>query len=80
VTAVLEIIATLKSSGKTVIVLSHELEKALAFADRLVILHQGIIRDDGDAETVLDRLLPEYGVRDPRHCYRTASECTWLET
>jgi biotin transport system ATP-binding protein len=80
VVAVLEIIATLKNSGKTVIVLSHELEKALAFADRLVILHQGLIRDDGDAETVLDRLLPEYGVRDPRHCYKTASECTWLET
>jgi biotin transport system ATP-binding protein len=36
----LRIIEDLKKSGKTVILLTHELEKALALADRLVILHQ----------------------------------------
>lgn len=79
VTQTLEIIRELKASGKTLIILTHELEKVLAFADRLVILHQGRIRDDGAPHAVLDRLKAEYGVRDPRRVYRTVEDCTWLE-
>jgi biotin transport system ATP-binding protein len=79
VTQTLEIIRELKASGKTLIILTHELEKVLAFADRLVILHQGRIRDDGAPHTVLYRLKAEYGVRDPRRVYRTVEDCTWLE-
>jgi biotin transport system ATP-binding protein len=36
---VLEIIRDLKAAGKTIIILTHELEKVLTFADRLAILH-----------------------------------------
>ena len=75
---VLKIISALKQNGKTVIVLSHELEKVLAFADRLVILANGKIRDQGESEEVLDRLDPAWGVRDPRGVYRSAKDCTWL--
>jgi biotin transport system ATP-binding protein len=75
---VLEIIRDLKQNGKTVIILTHELEKVLAFADRLVILHQGTVRDDGKPEAVLDRLDPAWGVRDPRRSYTTVADCTWL--
>jgi len=75
---VLKIIQTLKHNGKTVIILTHELEKVLALADRLVILAGGKIRDDGESEAVLDRLKPEWGVRDPRKVYRKAADCTWL--
>jgi biotin transport system ATP-binding protein len=74
----LEIIRDLKSAGKTLVILTHELEKALAFADRLVILHRGMIREDGEPEPVLDRLKPEYGVRDPRRGYASVRDCTWL--
>jgi biotin transport system ATP-binding protein len=45
VVQVLEIIRQLKIEGKTLIILTHELEKVLAFADRLVILHKGEIQD-----------------------------------
>ncbi|MDR2102149.1 MAG: energy-coupling factor ABC transporter ATP-binding protein, partial [Treponema sp.] len=62
----LEIIRYLKERGNTLIILTHELEKVLAFADRLVILHRGSLRDDGRPEAVIERLKPEYGVRDPR--------------
>ncbi|MCL2479234.1 MAG: energy-coupling factor ABC transporter ATP-binding protein [Treponema sp.] len=76
---VLEIIVDLKKNQKTVIILTHELEKVLALADRLVILARGKIRDNGKPEDVLDRLEPAWGVRDPRRVYRNAGECTWLE-
>jgi biotin transport system ATP-binding protein len=66
---VLGALRNLKQEGKTVILLTHELEKVLALADRLAILHRGIIREDGPPQAVLDRLKDEYGVRDPRRAY-----------
>jgi len=78
VVQVLKVIILLKQSGKTTIILTHELEKVLAFADRLAILWKGKIRDSGDAEAVLEKLNPEWGVRDPRKAYRNAGDCTWL--
>jgi biotin transport system ATP-binding protein len=74
----LEIIRNFKTEGKTVIVLTHELEKVLALADRLLILHKGKIRDDGSPTDVLDRLDSEWGVRDPRRNYANAEDCSWL--
>jgi biotin transport system ATP-binding protein len=76
---VLEIVRDLKAAGKTLIMLTHELEKVLAFADRLAILHRGVLREDGTPEEVLLRLKPEYGVRNPLHGYKTVQDCTWLE-
>ncbi|MDR2101246.1 MAG: energy-coupling factor ABC transporter ATP-binding protein [Treponema sp.] len=78
VVQVLEIIRTLKASGRTLVVLTHELEKVLAFADRLVILDRGMIRDGGKPGEVLDRLNPAYGVRDPRRSYAAPEDCSWL--
>ena len=76
---VLKIIEDLKRSEKTVIILTHELEKVLAFADRLVILAGGKIRAQGESEAVLNQLDPAWGVRDPRAVYREAKDCTWLK-
>jgi biotin transport system ATP-binding protein len=75
---VLKILKGLKAEGKTAIILTHELEKVLAFADRLVILAEGKIRDWGKPEEVLDRLEKAWGVRDPRRNYRNAGDCSWL--
>jgi biotin transport system ATP-binding protein len=66
VVQVIDIIKKLKEKKQTVVILTHELEKALPLGDRLVILHKGRIRDQGKPAEVLDRLKPEYGVRDPR--------------
>jgi biotin transport system ATP-binding protein len=74
----LHCIRDLKNGGKTVLLLTHELEKALALADRLVILHRGVVRDDGTPAEVLDRLDPAWGVRDPRRNYREIEDCSWL--
>jgi biotin transport system ATP-binding protein len=72
-------ISDLKSEGKTLIILSHELEKVLALADRLIILHRGALCADGFPAEVLDRLDPAWGVRDPRRNYSTVGDCSWLE-
>jgi biotin transport system ATP-binding protein len=78
VVQVLTIIRDLKARGKTVIILTHELEKVLAFADTLVILSGGKIRAQGTPEEVLEKLNPAWGVRDPRCTYRGAGDCSWL--
>jgi biotin transport system ATP-binding protein len=79
VVQVLEILRSLKESGKSLIVLTHELEKVLALADRLLILHRGLIRDEGSPAGVLDRLDPVWGVRDPRRNYQNVGDCSWLD-
>jgi biotin transport system ATP-binding protein len=76
----LSIIRDLKKEGKTLIILSHELEKVLALADRLIILHRGVLRDDGLPAEVLDRLDHDWGVRDPRRNYSAIEDCSWLES
>ncbi|MDR1447113.1 MAG: energy-coupling factor ABC transporter ATP-binding protein [Treponema sp.] len=75
---VLKIIKSLKEKGETVVLLTHELEKALAFADRLIILHAGELRAEGKPEEVLERLESAWGVRDPRQNYAGVTDCTWL--
>jgi biotin transport system ATP-binding protein len=75
---VLSAIRTLRSEHKTVIVLTHELEKVLAFGDTLVVMHSGVIADIGSPPEVLSRLKKEYGVRDPRGNYQNVEDCTWL--
>ena len=79
VVQVLKIIQGLKNKSKTVIVLTHELEKVLALADRLVIMAEGKIKYSGSPEEALSRLEPSWGVRDPRKKYSSAADCTWLE-
>jgi biotin transport system ATP-binding protein len=78
VVQVLEVLHSLKQVGKTLIVLTHELEKVLALADRLLILHRARIRANGRPAEVLDRLDPAWGVRDPRRNYRNVEDCSWL--
>jgi len=79
VVSTLCIIRNLKNSGKTLIILTHELEKALALADRLIILHKGKVRADSSPQEVLDSLDPCWGVRDPRKHYTSIKDCSWLE-
>jgi biotin transport system ATP-binding protein len=80
VSQVCSCIQALKNNGKTLVILTHELEKALAFANRLVVLFRGEKAADGEPRAVLDSLRPEWGVRDPRVSYKTVEDCSWLPT
>jgi len=65
----------LKQSGHTLLVTTHELEKILNIADRLIILSQGNIVADGLPE-VVNRQVEQYGVRQ---VYSTClQEGRWL--
>jgi len=78
VAGVLRMIRDLRADGRTLVILTHELEKILALADRLVILHGGRILCDGEPQAVLDGLDPAWGVRDPRRRISSAGDCSWL--
>jgi len=72
---VLAQIVKLHGEGHTVIVITHDLERILAHADRLILMESGrIARDGRPADVVEDLAL--FGVRKPRP---RIEELTWLD-
>ena len=75
VTAMIE---QLQRDGKTVMVLTHELEKVLALANRLIILHKGRLVYNAEPEPALHSgILEQYGIRNPLCSYRVFSDLVW---
>jgi biotin transport system ATP-binding protein len=61
---VLKQILALHQSGHTILVITHDLEKVLAHADRLIVMQKGqIVRDGAPAEMV--NAVETLGVRPP---------------
>ena len=54
----------LHAAGTTILLITHDLVKILAHADRLVLLEQGRIRGDGTPEELIDAV-ESLGVRRP---------------
>lgn len=78
VQSVLQHIVNLHRSGHTVLLVTHDIEKAAAHASRMLIFDNGrIVLDDAPA-----KLLPaihHYGIRPPRTAGQDISELTWLK-
>ena len=75
VVQVTSMIEQLRRGGKTVMVLTHELEKVLALANRLIILHQGNLVYDAEPEPALTSgILERYGIRNPLCSYRVFAD------
>lgn len=77
---VLESLVSLKSQGTTILVATHEIEKLLAHADTLMLLHEGRIAAHGDPDTILE-VVDDYGLRRPRFRGQPipAGELSWLK-
>lgn len=75
---VLQQILRLHQKGHTILLITHELEKVLAHADRLVILYQGKLVEDGKPEEVIYRS-ENYGVRMPLRNGERVTSMTWLQ-
>ena len=75
--SVCAILKKLKAQGKTVIVLTHELEKILSLADRFVILEKGEIKFSGSTEEGLKLDLLKYGIRNPFFKYQSILDFFW---
>ena len=78
VKTVTSILKQLKDEGKTIIVLTHELEKILALADRFIVLDKGKIRFDGKPEDGLKQPLDLWSIRNPLFSYTKLEDLIWL--
>ena len=71
------LIKSLKKNGKTVIILTHELEKCLGLAERLIVLYKGQLVFDGSAEDGLREPLENWGIRNPIQAYKNLQDLIW---
>ena len=78
VRSVLRLLLDLRSQGHSLIIVTHELEKVLAHADKLLLLDSGRVYDWGDPLQVLPKAT-SCGVRVPsRIDSETIEAMTWL--
>jgi biotin transport system ATP-binding protein len=74
---VLRHILDLHRSGHTIVVTTHDLEKIIAHADRLILMQSGTIVRDGSPQDIVD-YLEACGVRKPCACRLGAEADSWL--
>lgn len=74
---VLKQIVDLHKNGHTIILVTHELEKTLAHADRLIIMDNGCIVRDGESSQLINEV-ELYGIRKPYGENRRVETMTWL--
>lgn len=72
-----KIIRTLHSEGKTIVILSHEIEKCLGMADRFVVLYNGRIEYNGCIANVKELPLEKWGIKNPFVCSESAHSLVW---
>jgi len=72
-----KLIRQLKTEGKTVIILTHEIEKCLALADRLVVLFRGKKVFDGTPGMGLRHNLEAWNIRNPLVSYGKVEDLIW---
>jgi biotin transport system ATP-binding protein len=77
VRAVLETLVALHARGKTIVLLTHELEKCLAHAGRLVLMANRRVLADGTPGEIWDRI-PEAHTHRPSGGPGRLAEMTWL--
>lgn len=61
---VLRQILSLHQAGRTILIATHDLEKVIAHADRLILMKDGKIVKDASPETILPEV-EKFGVRQP---------------
>ena len=71
------LVKQLKSDGKTVVILTHEIEKCLAFADKFVVLFRGEKVFDGKVQDGLKENLEQWNIRNPFNSYSKVEDLVW---
>ncbi len=75
---VLQSLTELHARGKTIVVLTHELEKVLAHATRLAIMDGGRIVYDAGPEPGIPGIFETHGLMDPFRSGRRLGDLTWI--
>ncbi len=73
------LVQQLHKEGKTLLILTHEIEKCLGLADRFIVLKAGNLLFDGTAKEGLDKLTqnPQWGIRNPLTSYTSLETLVW---
>jgi biotin transport system ATP-binding protein len=71
------LIKLLKEEGKTILILTHEIEKSLGLADDFVVLFQGEIVCNDKPENVLKQNLEKWNIRNPIFSYKGLEDLVW---
>ncbi|MBP5520618.1 MAG: ABC transporter ATP-binding protein [Treponema sp.] len=71
------LVRKLKSEGKTVVILTHEIEKCLGLADRFIVLFRGKKVFDGTPQQGLCQNLEEWNIRNPIVKYESVGDLVW---
>jgi len=71
------LVKQLKADGKTVIILTHEIEKCLALADKFVVLFRGQKEFDGSPQEGLRQDLEKWNIRNPLISYKSVEDLVW---
>ena len=71
------LIRELKSDGKTIIILTHEIEKCLGLADRFIVLFHGKKIFDGEPALGLKQNLEQWNIRNPIVEYKNVGDLVW---
>mgnify|MGYP001031579644 CR=1 FL=1 len=74
---ILEQILTLHKKGHTIIIATHDIEKVIFHADRLIIMNKGTITGNGTPEKTMDRL-EENGIKKPCSIHYGHGLKSWL--
>lgn len=72
------LVKRLHEQKKTVIILTHELEKCLGLADKFVVLFRGNKVFDGTAREGLLQNLEQWNIRNPLNAYSKVEDLVWL--
>ncbi len=73
-----KLITFLKQQGKTVIILTHELEKSLALCNKFIVLYNGKKVFDGTPEEGLKENLLSWNIHNPITAYSTVKDLLWI--
>ncbi|MDE5799347.1 MAG: energy-coupling factor ABC transporter ATP-binding protein, partial [Treponemataceae bacterium] len=71
------LIRQLKAQRKTVVVLTHELEKCLGLADRFIVLFRGEKVFDGTPQEGIAQPLEQWNIRNPLARYESVADLVW---
>lgn len=79
VSSVLRVVAELAREGVALLIVTHELEKVLGMADRLIVMDGGKIVLSGAPEPTLAAGVERFGLRDPLRKATKIEDLSWLE-
>ncbi len=73
------LIQNLKQQKKTVLILTHEIEKCLALADQFIVLFRGEKTFDGSPAEITEKNIDveQWNIRNPFNSYKTVGDLIW---